>query len=123
MKKWFALLVASAAMLITLTACGAETANTFAETKDPAKQELKIIATNFQFDQPEYRVKQGEPFTINFESKEGVHGVRIEGIDGSFNKSNNTKTVVASKPGTYSIICNISCGTGHSKMTAKLIVE
>lgn len=111
-------------MLISLTACGGESgSNTFAETQETAKQEVKIVATNFQFDQPEYHVKKGEAFTLTLDSKEGIHGIRLEGLDASLSKMNNTKTIVANKAGTYSIICNVSCGTGHSKMNAKLIVE
>jgi len=87
-----------------------------------ADGEIEVKARNFEFDQAEYRVKSGSAVKFHFISEEGVHGIRIPktGIE---LRDGQTVTVTFEKPGEYEIVCNIPCGTGHSKMFAKLIVE
>lgn len=125
MKRLWSLLLGTA-FIISLTACGGDGTPSFSETTETPAKEVKIVATNWKFDQPEYRVKKGEPFTLTLDVQEGVHGIKLEGLSSSIPGKKGTpssKTVVANEEGTYSIICNISCGKGHSDMKAKLIVE
>lgn len=112
-------------MMLALAACGGGS-DAFTETTETPAQEVTIIATNWKFDQPEYKVKKGEPFTLTLDVQEGVHGIKVEGMGGSLaSKPGETasKTVVANKEGSYLVICNVACGSGHSQMKAKLIVE
>lgn len=124
MKK--ALIVGmSVLMMFALAACGGG-ADTFTESTEAPAQEVKIIATNWKFDQPEYKVKKGEPFTLTLDVQEGVHGIKVEGMSGSLAAKpgeTTSKTVVANKEGSYLVICNVACGSGHSQMKARLIVE
>jgi len=87
-----------------------------------ADSELSVKARNFEFDQTEYRVKSGDAVRLHFVSEEGVHGIRVQktGIE---LRDGQTVTVTFENPGEYEIICSIPCGTGHTKMFAKLIVE
>jgi cytochrome c oxidase subunit 2 len=84
---------------------------------------LKIEATNFQFDQPEYHVKAGSTMKVTLKNVEGVHGVEIQGLGVTLDSNNPSKEVTFDKPGTYPIRCAVLCGPGHNDMVSKLIVE
>lgn len=90
---------------------------------EPGKPQLRISASNFKFDQPEYRVKQGETVQLVVRNAEGTHGIDITQLGISLKGSELSKEVTFDKAGTYDIICNVPCGTGHVDMKAKLIVE
>src|ERR1700731_2913102 len=42
-----------------------------------AAQAINLTATNFKFDQAEYKVKKGQPVTISLKEGEGMHGAAI----------------------------------------------
>jgi cytochrome c oxidase subunit 2 len=129
--------VTAVALLTALSACGSN--NTTAASATPAAsaaantstvpaasgdaQNVTIVATNFTFDQKEYKVKAGQSVNLTLDSKEGFHGVRIAAFKVNLNKNDNKATFTPDKPGTYDIICSVPCGAGHTTMKAKLIVE
>lgn len=128
MKKAIALVV-GAALLFTLTACGGGSSNgaqggsgAAVETSDPNPTELTIVATNWAFDQSEYRVNAGEPIHFSIENAEGYHGYEIKGL-GINIEPGKDKQYTINEPGEYEIVCSIMCGAGHNDMVAKLIVE
>ncbi|WP_438448852.1 plastocyanin/azurin family copper-binding protein [Gorillibacterium sp. sgz5001074] len=86
---------------------------------------LKLVASNFKFDQPEYTVKAGEKMKVSLSIKEGIHAVKISGngVDIDLDKQNASKEVTFDKPGTYTIQCTLPCGAGHADMVSKLIVQ
>lgn len=86
-------------------------------------QEVKLVATNFQFDQKEYHVKTGSDVKVSLENKEGLHGVTIKDFNVKLDNNTKTASFKADKPGTYDIICAIPCGSGHLNMKSKLVVE
>ncbi|MCS7464611.1 cupredoxin domain-containing protein [Paenibacillus doosanensis] len=88
-----------------------------------AGPQLKFIASNYQFDKPEYTVKAGEKVTVSFLNKEGLHAMEIVGLDVKLD--NNTKSVdmTFDKPGEYEVHCVLPCGPGHQDMKTKLIVQ
>lgn len=90
---------------------------------ESGKPQLKITASNFQFDQAEYRVKKGETVQVVLKNKEGVHGVDIAQLGITLTGKDLSKEVTFDKPGTYEIVCAVPCGVGHTNMKAKLIVE
>lgn len=92
-------------------------------SEEDAGKSLKLVATNFKFDQPEYKVAKGEKLNVVFQSKEGIHEVTISGYDVNLTKANSIKEVTFDKPGTYEIRCSLPCGTGHIDMVSKLVVE
>lgn len=131
LNKWIVSL-AAVALMLALAACGATeapkaaqqpAASSGASSSSSSAQQVKLVATNYQFDQKEYRVKQGEDVTFTLENKEGMHGVMINGLNVKLDNATKTATVKADKAGTYDIICTIPCGPGHMNMKAKLIVE
>ncbi|WLD94812.1 cytochrome C oxidase subunit II [Alkalihalobacillus sp. AL-G] len=83
---------------------------------------LEITATNWKFNQDSYKVTSGEAVTINFESKEGVHGLGIKGKN-DFNIKKSGSKELTLEPGEYQVYCTIPCGEGHADMVSTLIVE
>ena len=118
--KWAVL----AALVITLTACGSNGGSSSGAqvTSEDNATPLNIVATNFAFDKEEYRVKAGEPIDFSIENAEGLHGYEIKGL-GIKIEGKGTKQFTINEPGTYDIVCSIMCGSGHSDMVSKLIVE
>lgn len=122
MKKTIVYLLALIAVL-ALAACAKKESDNAAPTSTaPATGELKIVATNYQFDQQQYTVKKGETLKVTLESKEGAHGIRIKDLGVSIG-TNQSKDVTFDKAGTYDIECSIPCGSGHATMKAKLVVQ
>jgi cytochrome c oxidase subunit 2 len=88
-----------------------------------AGPQLKFIASNFQFDQPEYKVKAGEKVTVSLLNKEGIHALEIVGLNVKLDGSTKSADVTFEKPGTYEVHCILPCGTGHANMKTTLIVS
>ncbi|GMK41079.1 hypothetical protein PCCS19_41350 [Paenibacillus sp. CCS19] len=124
LKKAIAASALAIMFTLALSACGSSSTTMNANISEPseAAAELVIHARNWEFDKEEYRVKKGEAVKIAVESDSGFHGVKIK--DTSFDiKSNESKILSFDVAGTYDIYCNIACGTGHTRMKAKIIVE
>ncbi|MCA0758038.1 cytochrome C oxidase subunit II [Paenibacillus sp. N4] len=128
MKKW--LFFASVlCLVIVLAACGANSADSgntgdkeAVQTGGAAGSELVITASNWKFNQAEYKIKAGETVNVKLDSIDGIHGVQIKNTDYAI-ANGKTVAVSISKPGEYEMICNVPCGGGHRTMAAKLIVE
>jgi len=83
---------------------------------------VDFVATNFRFDQDEYRVERGEAVKFTLVNEEGLHALSIKGF-GVELRDGESVVVIPQKAGTYEILCTLPCGSGHSSMRAKLIVE
>lgn len=130
MKKW--LLFASAMCLVfIIAACGANSATNNGEAEEAAAgaadsgaatSELVITASNWEFDQPEYKIKAGETVNLKLDSIDGMHGVTIE--DTTYKLTSGKDLAVnITVPGKYEMVCNVPCGQGHRQMKSTLIVE
>lgn len=86
---------------------------------------LKLVASNFKFDQAEYTAKAGETVRVSLSIKEGIHAVHItgQGLTVDLDKQNPSQDVTFEKPGTYDIVCSLPCGEGHANMKSKLVVQ
>lgn len=116
MKKLLALFASLSILL--LAACGVgDSAESDAKLAD---QKLNIDATNWAFDQEEYKIKAGE-VSILLDNKDGMHSILISET-GDEIAAGKAKTLDL-EPGTYTMICNIICGAGHAEMKSTLIVE
>jgi len=111
------------AVMMGAAACGSkeEKAADQPAAAAPSK-EFKITASNWKFDQAEYKLKAGEPVNVVLENAQGIHGIEIKkaGV-----KLENKKLSQAWTPekGTYEIICTIPCGSDHLKMKSVVVVE
>ncbi|RTE08708.1 cupredoxin domain-containing protein [Paenibacillus whitsoniae] len=125
MKKALVLLM-GIALAIALAACGNKEDKSAATPTAGAQasgQQVVLKATNFKFDQTEYRVKKGEPVTITLENSQGVHGAALKEFNVNLNNGNKTATFTPDKTGSFPITCSIMCGTGHADMKTVLVVE
>ncbi|MDP5276594.1 cupredoxin domain-containing protein [Chengkuizengella axinellae] len=124
MKKML-FLVTLLAMALTVAACGAaeeNTSNAAVETSAADAKELKLIASNWVFDQEEYKVAVGEPIHFSIENAEGLHAFKIKDLGIEVDQS-SPKQFTINEPGTYEIKCSIQCGSGHRDMISTLVVE
>ncbi|NHN29288.1 cupredoxin domain-containing protein [Paenibacillus agricola] len=136
MKK-IIVLALSISLMFVMSACGQKAATpatapapattgsapTAAAPAASGAQQVKLVASNYKFDQAEYKVKAGQDVTVTLDNKEGMHGVAIDAFKVKLDGSNKTATFKADKPGTYDIVCSVPCGSGHMTMKSKLIVE
>ncbi|MNI16454.1 nitrous-oxide reductase [compost metagenome] len=125
MKKVLMLLMA-VTFIMALAACGSSEKaadNKGADAGAATGQQVKLVASNYEFDQKEYKVKKGEPVTITLENKQGIHGVSIKDLSVNLDNNKKTVTITPDKVGSFPIICSIPCGTGHATMKTLLIVE
>ncbi|TDF99277.1 cupredoxin domain-containing protein [Paenibacillus piri] len=88
-----------------------------------AGPQLKFVASNFQFDKPEYTVKAGEKLTVSLQNKEGLHALEIVGLNVKLDNNTKSAEVTFDKPGTYEVHCILPCGPGHADMKSKLVVQ
>jgi cytochrome c oxidase subunit II len=126
MQKWLmsTILVIACAMGVYLMATGLpeKPKNEAADLKE-GQELLKITATSFNFDKPEYHVKAGTNYKVKFSNKLGKHGVEVNGIPLELSEDSPEAEITFDKPGTYDMHCSIMCGQGHGGMVAKIIVE
>lgn len=115
-----------AAIVLVLAACGAnnnaEETGSAVEEPSTAASEIVIKASNWEFDQAEYKIKKGEATKISVEAKSGIHGIEIEDL-GVKIQTGDSEVITINDPGTYTFFCNIMCGAGHSKMKSTIVVE
>lgn len=125
MKRMAILL--SIVFVIALTACGSinssEGNTNTAEPEIEAETELIITATNYSFDQEEYHLKKGVPVKIIFQNDSGNHGILVPEFELQLNSKKSSKVIIPEEAGTFEMTCSIMCGSGHSAMRAKIIVE
>ncbi|MFC4810772.1 cupredoxin domain-containing protein [Paenibacillus sp. GCM10023250] len=132
MKKVLLMAVMLAAAIFVLAACGSKSdtgsnaggSGSVEETGTAASASAKVTikAKRYEFDQPEYTIKKGEPTELTLVSEDGVHGVEIPDLDVKLD-SGKPKVVTINDAGTYEFQCDIPCGPGHAKMVAKIVVQ
>jgi cytochrome c oxidase subunit 2 len=95
-----------------------------AAAAEDAGKSLKIVATNWQFDQPEYKVATGQKLKVSLQLKEGAHAIGItgQGLDVKLDKNTPSQEITFDKPGVYEIHCTLPCGDGHATMVSKITV-
>lgn len=99
--------------------------------KDPEKyisrmKEIKLEAYQYGFSPDPIVVKKGDIVKLDITSRDVTHGVSIKeyGINVPIDKGGHKKVeFFADKEGQFNIICSVYCGSGHSRMRGKLIVE
>lgn len=125
MYKWIMSVLVIAASVLGISVLYQNVSEKQAEmaNEKATKNDLKISAVNFKFNEEEYKVKAGEEKTVSFTNKEGLHAMEIVGMDVKLDKNTPSQKVKFDKPGTYEIKCILPCGEGHDKMVSKLIVE
>lgn len=92
---------------------------------DDFTYEVYVVARMWAFDPDEIVVPPGSTVDFYLTSADVVHGFHIErkaanlmAVPGTINKL----SVTFDKYGTYRIVCNEYCGTGHQNMMGKILV-
>lgn len=89
-------------------------------------KEIEVTARQFSFTPDLIRVKLGDNVRLKIKSVDVTHGFSLPdfGINEILEPG---KTVIiefqAARRGTFSFLCSIVCGAGHSGMRGTLIVE
>ncbi|KAA8754915.1 MULTISPECIES: cytochrome C oxidase subunit II [Paenibacillus] len=129
MKKGITWL-AACMLILVLTACGGtkQSAESGSNGSDAdagvtASEELVIKASNYEFDQPEYHLKKGVPVNIVYENENGNHGILVPELNLQLDTRNSSKVITPDKVGEFEMSCSVFCGSGHSSMISKIIVE
>ena len=97
------------------------------EPKEDSKiKEFEITAKTFEFNPDTIRVNKGDKVKLIIKSTDVTHGFEIKEYNiEEILYPNKPVTVefIADKAGEFIFKCNIPCGSGHSIMAGKLIVE
>ncbi|MDP4086408.1 MAG: cupredoxin domain-containing protein [Bacillota bacterium] len=120
-KKWLALCIAAILMVFMLSACGSSTKTSASKTTGKVV-DIKVEATDFKYDKKVIHIKKGDAIKITLHSDDGGHGLAIPAFNINI-QGNGSAEFTADKAGTYDYYCSVMCGSGHAKMTGKLIVE
>jgi cytochrome c oxidase subunit 2 len=88
-------------------------------------QVIAITAKKYEFSPNEVTLKKGEPAILRLTTADRVHGFMSRPLKIDTDIKPGTTTDVAVTPtsaGTFTIICDHYCGTGHGNMKMKVTV-
>lgn len=89
-------------------------------------REFAVTAKKYAFEPSTFEVTEGDRVRLLVTATDTDHGIEIKKLDvDELTVEDETTTVefVASKPGTFTIICAEYCGKGHKTMKATLVVR
>ncbi len=89
-------------------------------------KDIKLEAFQSGFSPDPVKVKKGDMVRLEITSRDVTHGVFIKeyGINVPVKKGEIKRVeFLADKAGEFDIICSVFCGSGHSKMRGRLVVE
>ncbi len=87
---------------------------------------VPISAKKFEFTPNLVRLKRGETVTLCLTSLDRPHGFLQKdlGVDADINPSKPVDvTITPTKAGTFTVICDDYCGSGHGNMKMTIVVE
>lgn len=99
------------------------------ETTSPQNQsvrEIEVTAKQFEFSPNPIRVKLGETIRLKITSVDVTHGFSLPefGINETLNPNETVSVELqATKKGEFPFACSVVCGSGHTGMKGRLIVE
>ncbi|GIP55114.1 MULTISPECIES: cytochrome C oxidase subunit II [Paenibacillus] len=124
MKKTIAFMACSVLLLI-LAACGSGSGSGSSSEVSNVEPEAELVieATNYKFDQAEYHLKKDVPVKVIFKNAEGNHGMLVPGLKLQLSGKKDSAVIIPKETGEFELACSIMCGSGHSAMVSKIIVE
>ncbi len=75
---------------------------------------------------PVLRLREGQTYRLHISSADLQHGFSLQPLNMNFQilpGYDHVLTIVPTRRGTYTIVCNEFCGIGHHGMTGQIIVE
>ena len=92
----------------------------------PPVKEFNMTAMRFAFEPSTVTVNKGDQVVLHVTSTDVTHGISLP----DYNilqtlppGETKTMTFIADKAGQFTFFCSVLCGSGHSSMTGKLIVN
>jgi cytochrome c oxidase subunit 2 len=117
-------ILSSIAVAATVAACVASRGKA-AAPEDPACT-IAITAKRFEFEPKEIHLRRGEAVSLAVTSQDVQHGFfsRPLGIDTDLTPGKTEEIrVQPQQEGTYTVICDHYCGSGHGGMRMTVVVE
>lgn len=96
------------------------------QTNSGKIKEFDIIARQWEFSPEIITVSEGDAVTLRIKSIDVEHGFSLPafGVNEDLLPGEEiTVSFVADKKGAYTFFCNVYCGSGHTEMNGKLVVE
>ncbi len=98
------------------------------QTAEPKRvvKEFSITAKRFEFNPNIITVNEGDKVKLMITSIDVTHGFAIDeyGVNVRLNPSQEEVVeFIADKSGEFIFYCSVPCGSGHSRMSGKLIVK
>jgi cytochrome c oxidase subunit 2 len=124
MKNSWKVLGIIGAMSLVLAGCG--TASASSGSSNNGAQVVHVTASNYKWSIDKNQLKAGQPTEFDLTAQEGMHGFSIDGTDVSQQVMQGQDQKVLWTPpkaGTYTIRCNLMCGTGHGDMLTTFTVS
>src|SRR5262245_56064400 len=122
--------LAVSAFLISLALALAPRSSAQQEPTEPEAKTFEVVARRFAFEPSTIEVTEGDRVRLVVRSADGPHGVEIKEFRvkkavprAKPGDSPVTIEFVASKPGSFRILCSEYCGNGHDDMTGTLVVQ
>ncbi len=91
-----------------------------------AVKEFDITAKKWEFSPSTITVDEGDTVVLHITSMDVKHGFSLSAFNVNENLEPGTTTdvrFVADQKGTFSFVCSVFCGSGHSDMKGTLIVR
>ncbi len=95
-------------------------------TESTSIKEFTMTAKQWEFDPAIITVKKGDKVRIKVKSIDVTHGFALPDFSVNENLEPGkeiTVEFIADKKGEFTFFCSVICGTGHSGMKGKLVVE
>jgi len=89
-------------------------------------KEISITAKQFSFSPNPIKLKLNERVKLKITSIDVIHGFSVPELSIDEVVSPGKETVIdftPTKEGIFTLLCSITCGTGHSGMRGKIIVD
>ena len=90
-----------------------------------ASRHIHVRASSYAYAPATIEVQRGDRVTLELESTDATHGVRIEGYDLEVRSSPGQPALlsfVADQPGVFRLQCSVTCGPLHPFMIGRLRV-
>ena len=93
---------------------------------DDAPQAIDIVAKRFEFTPKEVHVKKGLPVVFRLTTQDVAHGFSSRKLKLDADIVPGKTAEVSFTPdtaGTYTVVCDHFCGSGHGGMKMKIVVD
>jgi len=97
-----------------------------AQARDEQPKVIAIHAKRFEFEPKEIHLAKGEPVTLAVTSEDVTHGFfsRQLHFDEDLAPGKTVSIPLSpTEPGTYTVICDHYCGSGHGGMKMVIVVD